>query len=164
MPAARSIIKRFFDKVDIEGPLILDTHCWQWKASKNGSGYGQLGGGFGKRPLAAHRVSYELFRSKIPDGFVVCHRCDNPSCVNPAHLFVGTHKDNIQDALRKGRMKGVPDELKVPKVNRVLKLTDAQIRAIRCDSRLHKDIAREYKIHYSTVSRIKGGSRRIEVV
>jgi hypothetical protein len=78
--------------------------CWVWTASRDDSGYGRLKVG-GKRGIAkrAHRLAWELLRGPIPDGLCVLHRCDNPPCVNPAHLFLGTKRDNTLDATAKGR-------------------------------------------------------------
>ena len=74
-----------------------DDGCWMWTAGRDGDGYGSY------RNKRAHRVAWQLTRGPIPDGLVVCHSCDNPACVRPDHLFLGTQQDNIQDMLRKGR-------------------------------------------------------------
>jgi len=93
------IERRFWGKVE------KGDGCWLWNGSKDVRGYGRIGaGGGGSAPLLAHRVAWELTRGPIPDRLVVCHRCDNPSCVNPDHLFLGSHKTNTQDAVQKGRM------------------------------------------------------------
>ena len=163
MPSSKSLWDRFIEKVDFNGSLILDTPCWEWKACKC-KGYGRLGNGFGRAPLFAHRLSWEFYRGKIPDGLFVCHRCDNPSCVNPDHLFLGTHKDNMTDMQQKGRRNKVPDKWRTVKgFNSKIKLTDDQVRAIRCDTRLLEEIATEYNIDQSMVSLIRRRKRRIQV-
>lgn len=77
------------------------TGCWNWVFSKRPDGYGQVS--FRGRPYAAHRVSYEVYRGNIPGGLSVLHKCDNPGCVNPDHLFLGTQTDNMSDMTAKGR-------------------------------------------------------------
>ena len=86
-------------------PENLDE-CWLWTARRNAKGYGQLCRSHdGKsRAFYAHRVMFEFFNGPIPSGLMVCHRCDNPPCVNPGHLWVGTNSDNIKDAVKKQRM------------------------------------------------------------
>lgn len=79
--------------------------CWLWTAALSQNGYGKLSVRAG-RPGFAHRISWELHRGeKVPSGAFVCHRCDTPGCVNPDHLFVGSPKDNTQDAIKKGRFR-----------------------------------------------------------
>lgn len=78
--------------------------CWEWQGPKNNAGYGSFG--WNKRTMMAHRFSWLIHYGEIPEGLVVMHKCDNPACVNPYHLQLGTHKDNSQDAKRKGRLRG----------------------------------------------------------
>lgn len=75
--------------------------CWVWMGYKHPSGYGQFS--IKHKSIRAHRFSYIMKHGKIPDDMIICHKCDNPSCVNPDHLFAGTHTDNIIDSIKKGR-------------------------------------------------------------
>lgn len=94
--------ERFWAKVDKRGP----DACWPWLASRCDSGYGKFRVG---KMTRSHRVAFELGGGEIPDGQCVLHRCDNPACCNPAHLFVGTFNDNVQDMVRKGRQRSGTD-------------------------------------------------------
>lgn len=106
--------KRGFPTMPISERIKLNvivrplTGCWEWKGYKV-RGYGRTIIGSRtdgtRKTIAAHRLSYETFVGPIPDGMDVCHKCDNPCCVNPDHLFVGTRQDNIDDRERKGRNK-----------------------------------------------------------
>lgn len=91
---------RYWAKVDKRGP----DECWPWVAYRHGAGYGRINRGPAKAgQVFAHRVSWEIHYGSIPDGLYVLHRCDNPPCQNPAHLFVGTTADNMRDKVAKGR-------------------------------------------------------------
>lgn len=92
-----SVMDRFKSKYRVN-PV---SGCWKWIASYAPGGYGQFC--FDGSMRRAHRVSWIIHNGPIPEGMLVCHRCDNPSCVNPEHLFLGTHKDNMRDMIAKGR-------------------------------------------------------------
>jgi hypothetical protein len=79
--------------------------CWEWQKAKS-QGYGIMTIGRGVQ-MSTHRISYELYNGQIPEGFFVCHKCDNPRCVNPSHLWVGTNKDNIEDRTKKQKAKEI---------------------------------------------------------
>lgn len=148
-PKARPVEERFIEKVS-----KLPNGCWEWQGQRNHSGYGvfYLVGKY----VGAHRVSYGLFVAPIPDGMMVCHHCDNPPCVNPAHLFVGTAKDNTQDMIQKGRgqwnMVGVLGER-----HRSARLTEVEVASVRrrwADGETMSAMAREKGVHISTISRV----------
>jgi hypothetical protein len=97
-----ALVTTFESKLTREGPVHpKQGQCWQWLGAKAGDGYGSFRfRGFWSR---AHRLSYSLYVGSIPEGLSVLHRCDNPMCVNPSHLFVGSQKDNVQDTESKHR-------------------------------------------------------------
>ena len=132
---------------------VLKTDgCWIWKSSKFKSGYGIFT--INKKPYRAHRIAFELFKMPIPNGLHVLHKCDNPACVNPDHLFLGTHQDNMDDMCKKGRHVTNPlkGELAVNS-----KLTSDQVKSIKTDARLQRIIAAQYGVHQVLISRIKNG-------
>lgn len=116
--------KRFWEKV------LIGDDCWEWQASRRTWGYGQTGVGNGK-VRTAHRASWELVKGVIPAGLNVLHRCDNPPCVRPDHLFLGTLSDNMQDCAKKGRVKG---GARKGEKHHKAKLTEAQVTEIRASA------------------------------
>jgi hypothetical protein len=95
----RPLADRFEERVN-----KIDGGCWEWTGCTNAGGYGLIGqGGRGGKPLLAHRVSWELNHGPIPEGLQALHACDNPCCVKPEHLYLGTHEDNMRDIAWRSR-------------------------------------------------------------
>ncbi|WP_417903626.1 HNH endonuclease signature motif containing protein [Caldimonas brevitalea] len=140
---------RFLAKFRIDPP----TQCWNWTGAACRQGYGFLKRKDGVQ-LRAHRVAYELYNGEIPPGWCVCHRCDNPRCVNPAHLFVGTYRDNAADMVAKGRVARRPGER-----NPAARLTADQVRCIRSETGSHAQLARRFGVSPTQVGLIKRGKR-----
>lgn len=121
-------------------------YCWLWSGTTDTYGYGRF---FARgRMHQAHRAAWELYCSEIPEGLCVLHSCDNPPCVNPAHLFLGTKLDNKRDEMKKGR-NVVGEQVGTSK------LTAQQVKAILEDTRPQIEIAREYGLCKGNVSMIK---------
>lgn len=138
---------------------VDENGCFNWIGSSSNGGYGLLYTASGRRERAS-RKSYEVFRGPIGAGMIVCHRCDNPPCVNPAHLFLGTHKDNTRDAIRKGR-------LAMGSRHGHAKLTEDVVREIRamhqCGATL-TEIRQRFNISAASVSNIYNRRRWTHVV
>lgn len=153
MNITTGILKRFWQKVS-----ITDS-CWLWIAGLNHDGYGSFRL-FQIRPatdgmITAHRLSYIIHFGGIPEDMCVCHRCDVPSCVNPDHLFIGTHAENMHDAKNKRRFVS-------GRLHPRIKLTEddvCQIKALRGTETI-RAIADMFGISNQQVSRIHLGQRR----
>jgi len=121
--------------------------CWLWtgrvKSAKKPYGGFDIEG----RKVRAHRFSYELHFGPIPDGLCVCHTCDNPRCVNPDHLWLGTHQDNLADMVAKGRQARGSGNGKA-------KLTEADVLAIRASSLGQRKLGRIYGVTPQAISHI----------
>lgn len=154
MPVKRKPIEeRFWPKVD---KSTSPNGCWLWKGAKHEFGYGVIGrGGRGEGIARAHVLSYEWANGPIPKGMFVCHACDTPPCVNPAHLFAGLPRENSTDMYRKGR--GVPPPRGAGEANPAAKLDFLDVALVRTllDEGLpHRRIARELGVSKSAVTRI----------
>ncbi len=142
------LLERFLDKVTYEP----NTGCWLWTASLTDKGYAQIGvrrpeGGRNYRKDPAHRVSYLLYKGD-PENLLVCHTCDVRSCVNPDHLFLGTHKDNNTDKAIKGRA-----AIKLTK-EKVIKIFEMRSKGLSV-----KDISLTFGVVKSTISAILDGKK-----
>lgn len=133
---------------------LNERGCWVWTASRDPKGYGQFN--FGNQRLA-HRASYILHKGDIPAGLIVRHSCDDPSCVNPDHLQLGTHADNMAD--RKERRTGRGSR-NVGEKNWAAKLSKRKVQTIRkalARGVQGKTLAARYQVNQSLISRIKNG-------
>lgn len=158
-----AVAQRFAAKVDRNGPMhcVLGSRCWLWTAHLDAKGYGRIGETRDGRPrmALAHRVSWELTNGPIPPGAhygttLVCHRCDNPPCVNPSHLFKGDAQMNSDDKLRKKRhrygvSKGAAHGCAI--------LTEEQAKEIKASALSHKACAEQFGVSYQTVWEIRKG-------
>ncbi len=157
MELSEKNIKNFWEKIDIKG----DDDCWEWTAYKNKNGYGTLN--INKKTYMSHRISWiiengEIQKDNSYHGMCVCHKCDNPGCQNPKHLFLGTHKDNMDDKVNKNRQgKGI--DLSCPgEKHGMHKLTEQEVLEIRQKyiPRIYtqKQLAEEYGVSQCEISKI----------
>lgn len=147
------IIERFWERVDKRGP----DECWPWTHNTNKAGYGQLHicEAGDRLALLAHRIAYMVAYGQIPAGKLVLHSCDNPPCCNARHLRAGTHKDNTDDKMARGRHRSAMAGRQGQAHPRTLYGPDIQARALDLHSQDWKrtEIARELGCHRVSVSR-----------
>ena len=134
------------------------NQCWEWQGSRGKASHGQTWA-YSKHILA-HRLSYLLHKGPIPEGLLVCHSCDNPPCINPKHLFLGTFQDNIDDMMKKGRhakIKGLRGS-----TNGNSKLNNKQVKAIKKklkDGVTILKLAKEFKVSRMLLYYIRDGKQ-----
>ncbi len=136
-------MKRFWSK-----GRQLPNGCLEWTAAKDDWGYGRFA--LNGRNTRAMRVAWELTNGPIPSGLCICHKCDNPACINPDHLFLGTNADNVADMVQKGR-----NSSQVGTLNPRNKLTEDQVREIRASPMGLSEIGRLYGVTPQTIFGIR---------
>ena len=139
----QKLLDRFWKYIDKRGV----DECWPWIGARTSRGYGQIKADGTLQMLSSHRVSWSLENGPIPDGMIICHKCDNPPCCNPDHLFLGTHDINAKDRDAKGRNNFLGNA----------KLTADQAAEIRGAVGTQWEIARRFGVTQSSVSLIKLG-------
>lgn len=144
-----SFIERMTNKLN-ERSLKQDNGCILYTGQNNGN-YGQIE--YKRKTYLVHRVAYYLAKGDIPKGYIICHSCDTPLCINPDHLWAGTYADNVNDMIAKHRQR----------YKQLKKIDDNQLRIISIEilsGAKQKEIAKKYGVSQSYVSLIKNGKRR----
>jgi hypothetical protein len=133
--------ERFWSRVCLDS-----SGCWIWTGYTDSWGYGSFS--FHGTMVRAHRKAYELVNGHIPQGQWVLHTCDTPACVNPAHLYCGTHRDNVRDGKKRGRYSRGSKHYKA-------KLSEAEVVYIYCSKESNRELGRRFGINNSNISRIR---------
>ena len=129
--------------------VVHEGDCWVWRGGRDADGYGYLK--VSGKQVRAHRFAYEMYRGAAPGPMFVCHTCDNPPCVNPSHLFLGTAIDNARDAAGKGRMARLIGEANPRSLPRSV------VVAVAAAPGSQREVARRLGVAQATVSRIRAG-------
>lgn len=148
--------QRFWSKVKIGSP----DECWEWQAGKHKKGYGEFWFPQRGKHTKAHQVAWILTYGDIRDNYQVLHKCDNPSCVNPKHLFLGTNQDNVDDKMNKGRWNsrflfGIehPQHGENSKYHKLTESDVREIRSLRGKMTL-REIARKFGVAHGVINNI----------
>jgi len=136
------------DRIKNKFKVDPNNNCWIWQGFKDKDGYGSII--INQKMNKPHRVMWEIHNGPIPEGINVLHKCDNPPCVNPDHLFLGSQKDNIQDCIKKDRF------VRGEKNGRA-KLTKNKVIKIYYDNRKYAEIAKDFSVSKASVGSIKKG-------
>jgi hypothetical protein len=153
-------VEKFWSQVDKNGPVIRPElgPCWVWtRAKATRYGYGIFGPAW-KRVYRAHRFAWTMEHGPIPDGLFLCHACDNPPCVRPSHLFLGTQKDNMADCSQKGRIDTSAKHYGT--AHHSARLTENDVREIRRRAGIGdqpRTLSNEYGVSFQTIWRIVRG-------
>lgn len=140
-------------KKDVMSRVKKTKTCWLWIGRKNYYGYGVVQ--VNRKPMRAHRFFYQKFKGLIPDGLLIMHTCDNPPCVNPKHLKLGTKDDNNKDTAKKRRHNYGLNHWNG-------RLTDRQVEKIRLSSDTCLSLANRYKVSQPYISRLRSRKRRVK--
>lgn len=141
---AKPLWIRFHEKFTVNP----ESDCWEWTGSVNNIGYGNIS--YGNRHWKSHRAAWILYKGPISDGMHVLHKCDNRRCVNPDHLFLGSHTENVRDMYRKGRGQVGEDHSRA-------QLTAKDVLAIRASNKPNSALAEKYGVTAGHIWRIKKG-------
>ena len=140
-------------KTKLESFLLLNstTGCLEFQGALNSSGYGNMR--VGDKVVGAHRVAYTVYKGEIPHDMHVLHKCNNPKCCNPDHLFLGTHEDNMQHKASSNRVNSIGS------MNGNAALNEVKVRQIRelCKTTPDLVVASIYKVHVKTIGKIRRG-------
>ena len=154
--------RNFWRKVDkMNGPKMphMETRCWQWTGAGVNSGkYGRFN--LGGKEYSPHRISFVIAGGILEDGMLACHKCDHPTCVNPAHLFSGTHSDNARDSMEKGRsamgerhwLRKHPERATRGEKSGSAKLTEESVREIRIKFAVHRITKKELGLQFGVTT------------
>ena len=134
-----------------ESKIHKSNKCWDWLASKDRQGYGYFG--INRKIKKAHRVAYEQWVGRIPFGLSILHRCDNPPCVNPEHLFLGTKSDNSRDAFDKGRL----TQIGLGEHSMAAKLNNESVLFVKASQESNSNLARRLGVDRGTIRAIRVG-------
>ena len=143
------------DRVRHIGWSNVSGGCWEWKGSRHSFGHGVLS--FQGQRIGAHRAAYSVWVGPIPEGKEIRHKCDNPPCINPAHLEPGTHAENMQDSAVRGRARSSRGEEKHSAILTEQKVLD--IRSMALQGQSSKDLSLTYGVSYYTIRDIVTGRR-----
>ena len=143
---------------------VLVNGCWEWLGAKDRAGYGtrRIGKRNKSKNWFAHRLSYKHYNGDFDESLCVCHSCDNPICINPEHLFLGTHADNMRDMTNKGRNKGPRISMRGEKHPRAVysQKIIKRVKNLISEGLPNHVIAKNTEVHVSTVNQIKRGVNR----
>ena len=154
--------QRFSELIDERSVPVPESGCLLWIGSANAKGYGKFSVRGVRSPVYAHRAAFELASgSGIPNKMDVCHKCDTPACVNPAHLFLGTRRENLADMIKKGRGRASTSPNSYPRGEQAARwrrsLTASAVVEIRQSALSIKALAEKYGVTVQTISRAATG-------
>jgi len=151
-------ISSLINKEKFTNRINKTDNCWYWIGAVDGRGYGMIGHPLMNTTIRAHRIAYQLFKGNVGTLHVL-HKCDTKLCVNPDHLFLGTHAANMADMRKKGRRKNICAFEK----NGRAKLTFEQVKIIRETKGQRRQLATQFNISISQIQRIKAGKQWVTV-